>query len=253
MYADEQALDHLLPIAGKPEHRPVTQRATDKERVEDPIRALRSHTCRLQYALEKTSTARELLSPSITLQRYAENLVIWAAAWQTIEHWLCEPPFAKEVPQLLPRPRAWLVQADLVYLYSNFGIRPFDKASHLSTFEALSFELVNFSGFIGVCYVLVGASLGRLVIAKHLETTLAVIAEHGASFFSAGNDDDLSWTQWIRSANAVLSIENDIHAACHWASATSELLLTAFWESTYIAIDDALDRCDAGPDGDPHG
>lgn len=247
MHADGQKLDHWLPVATDAERHLISQPGRNEERIKDPINTLRSHTRFLHHALEKTATARALLSPAITLERYAENLVIWAGAWQTVEHWLSESPFAKKVPQLLPRPKAWLAEVDLAYLYSHSGIQPSDRSLHHSTVKAFSAEPVNLSGFIGVCYVLVGAARGSAVIAKHLETTLAVKAGHGASFFSVGSEDDLSWPQWLRSANEVLMTENGIHAACHWASTTFELFLTAFSESTHIATDGALDLRSADP------
>lgn len=247
MFAYNQALDDLKPVADKPAPRPFIPPSTEENRGEDPICALRLHTCRLHYALEKTPSAQTLLSPKITLQRYAENLVIWAAAWQTIEHVLYESPFAKKVPQLLPRPRACLADADLAYLYSQSGVRHDDKSSRHSAVEVLSFEPVNLSSFIGVCYVIVGASLGSVIIAKHLDATLDVKEGNGASFFSAGCGEQLSFTQWIRSANEILSVEKDISAACRGAIATFEFLLTAFSTSTFDAIDDVMDIDDPKP------
>jgi hypothetical protein len=65
-------------------------------------------------------------------------------------------------------------------------------------------------------------------------------ANQGASFFSGGSGECLSWEQWIRSADEVLSIENDTDSACHWASATFELFLAVFSKSNCITNDSAL-------------
>ena len=247
MYAFKQMFDNSPLVADNGGHLPVKQPSKNNRSEEGPVHALRSHTRLLHQVLENTPTARALLSPAITLVCYAEHLVIWAAAWKKIEQSLYESPFAKRVPQLLPCPRAGLAEADLAYLYSLEGVRSSHKPLHHSAVDTSSLNPENLSGFIGICYVLRGASLGGKVIAKHLESTLAMSVDRGASFFSAGSGDYLSWDQWIRSANQMLSIENDIDLACHWASATFELLITAFSGSTYNASESALLLCDTGP------
>lgn len=243
MDACEQSHDRCLPIGVEEEHHPSAQPVRINRSRSDPVGALRSHTRLLHIALENSSVASALLSPGITLARYAEILVIWSTAWQAIEQWLYKSPFGNEVAILLPRPRARRAAADLAYL-SRSGNRFPPAAPPCSAFDTADFESVNLSGFIGICYVVVGASLGSIVIARHLDTTLAVNAEKGASFFSAGSEDDLSWTQWVRCANEVLTSENDIASACDGARLAFEILLTAFSASTCITIEDAPALCD---------
>lgn len=249
MYSHGLKIDRLVSVAGKKEPSLIPQPGRNKQCIEDPIATLRSHTRFQHDALEKTSTAQALMSPAITLERYVENLVIWAVAWQMIEHWLSKSPFAKEVPQLVPLPKAWLAEADLAYLYSHSRLQRYHKPSYQSAIETFNSQPVNLSGFIGVCYVIVGALLGNAFIAKHLEATLSLKAEGGAAFFSKRSGDDLSWSQWIRAANKVLSIADDVDAACLWASATFKLIQTMFSGSEYIAVDNTLGIPEANPAG----
>ena len=111
----------------------------------------------------------------------------------------------------------------------------------------------NLSSFIGVCYVLRGASLGGKVIARHLDDTLRLDAAHGAAFFNAESGDGLGWVQWMRSADQVLLAENDLDAACLSAGATFALLLKLFSEpqdSVTISASKLVDPAAAGADMD---
>lgn len=197
-----------------------------------PLQRLRAQTQVLHQALEATPVAQALLSPGLTLAAYTEILSVWAAGWQTLEPALFAAPYARTVPHLLPIPRLQQAQADLQYLDA---LRACDQSARSSHAERLAAAAgvwagtpASLSGFIGVCYVLRGASLGGMVIARHLERTLALDAAHGAAFFNAESGDGLSWVQWMRSADAALLADDDIDAACRAAGDTFALLLHLF-------------------------
>ena len=203
-----------------------------------PLQILRAQTQVLHQALEATPIAQALMAPDLTLPRYANILAVWAAGWQILEPALFAAPFASTVPHLLPFPRSRCAQADLHYLDS---LAVFDRsrravpadpdagagAAATATWAGIPPSL---SGFIGVCYVLRGASLGGKVIARHLDRTLGLDATHGAAFFNAESGEGLSWVQWMDRAQQALLKENEIDAACHAAAATFSLLLGLFSE-----------------------
>lgn len=199
-----------------------------------PLQTLRAHTQALHLTLEATPVAQALLSPTLTRTRYADILRMWAAGWHVLEPELFTHRFAQLVPQLLPFARAQRAQADLAYLdmlNARDGAARSGRADLCSTAAgAWAGTPASLSGFIGVCYVLRGASLGGKVIARHLERTLGLDADHGAGFFNAESGDGLSWVQWMRSADDVLLAENAIDDACRAAVDTFALLLNLFGE-----------------------
>ena len=196
--------------------------------LKSPLQSLRRQTHALHKALEETAVARALLSTELTLAQYAQVLAVWHAAWQRLEQGLFDSPFAKEVPHLLPFPRAQLAQGDLAYLDSIACAPDVHNLVQHAVTRSLDEMPASLSGFIGMCYVLRGASLGGKVIAKHLNATLALNDGKGTAFFNAESSDSLSWVQWMQRADQVLLSENDVDAACRWACATFELLLESF-------------------------
>ena len=206
--------------------------ARKKSSVTSSLQLLRAQTQVLHQALEATPMAQALLAPDLTLPRYADILAVWADGWQILEPALFAASFAATVPHLLPFPRSRCAQADLHYLASNAGLdhsnRSVQADSDAGATAAWAGMPLTLSGFIGVCYVLRGASLGGKVIARHLHRTLGLDAANGAAFFNAESGDGLSWVQWMGRAEQTLLQEDDIEAACQAAAETFALLLALF-------------------------
>ena len=186
------------------------------------IHSLRLHTQSLHAGLENTAIARDLLSPSLTLTRYREILAAWANAWTILETTLQHSEFSRAAPELLPAARVAHAIDDLRY----FGHAP--ESTPLSFGYATALTPSSLSGFVGICYVVRGASLGGKVIAKHLEATLGLGRNNGAGFFGGDDRDALTWVQWMRNADTLLLSLGDIDEAKRAAATTFSLLTDLF-------------------------
>jgi heme oxygenase len=216
----------VLPVTSSvrwQEHRPYRASAhTERSILSSPIQSLRLHTHSLHAELENTALARDLLSPSLTLARYTEILRAWAEAWIILEDVLQHSEFALIAPELVPAARGNRAIADLRYL---------GQAAVTTAIPAAPRSMCTpsqLSGFLGICYVVRGASLGGKVIAKHLATTLGLGPANGAAFFAGDAHDALTWVQWMRHADALLLSLDDVDEAKHAAGKTFRLLTAIF-------------------------
>ena len=207
--------------------------------VSAPVQTLRIHTRALHGALEQTAPARDLMSASLTLSRHAEILALWAGAWRVLDTAIGSCVFAQRLPNLTPQPRHALAIADLRRLGCSEN-RVFDNAGSPPDIRLHSVHPIivppDVSAFLGLCYVVRGASLGAKVIARHLHDVLQLDEDCGAAFFSGTDVDQPGWTEWIRGADAVLQENGDMTQACCWAQLTFEFLLQRFSESTLAPV-----------------
>jgi heme oxygenase len=187
-----------------------------------PIQSLRLHTQSLHAGLENTAIARDLLSPSLTLPRYANILTAWADAWTILEQTLQHAEYARAAPHLLPVARVDHAIADLRVL----GHTP--APTRMLATQRMTLAPSSLSAFLGICYVARGAALGGKVIAKHLATTLGIGPANGAAFFGGEDREMLTWVQWMRGADALLLSCDDIDAAKQAAAGTFQLLTAIF-------------------------
>jgi hypothetical protein len=74
---------------------------------------LRTQTKDAHEALEATSLAQRLMSPSLTLHVYRDILQVWAAVWMALESAINASPHRASCDTLLPSPRADRALADL--------------------------------------------------------------------------------------------------------------------------------------------
>ena len=158
-----------------------------------------------------------LLDPELTRERYGRVLVGFHAFYAPLEAQLQRhhrtAPLALDF--ILPR-RASLLVADLEVL----GLSPAARD------VALMPEIRTHSEFAGRLYVVEGAALGGLVLARHLADKWALDRESGTAFFSGSGPIETGrrWAQiltWLERVTRSAAESRDMVAA---ASATFRAL-----------------------------
>lgn len=185
---------------------------------------LRLRTKELHLQLEQTAVARHLMSTTLTVAAYVDILQVWGTAWNELETALWTTHFALQVPNLLPARRSAKANIDLRYLAAQHAIVASRRVEKNDRAVAPPLTLAS---FVGVCYVLRGASLGGKVIARHLALTLGLTASHGAAFFAAGEEGG-TWREWLQHADALIQNQHDIDQAVNSATTTFTFLRQQF-------------------------
>lgn len=185
---------------------------------------LRLRTYSQHQQLEQTRIARSLMSTTLTLATYADILGTWGAAWKQLETVLKTTCYRLQVPNLVPAERGTKADIDLHYLTAHHAVvrHQLKKIDH----QAMA-SPQTLASFVGICYVLRGASLGGKVIARHLATTLGLTSSHGAAFFSPG-EEGATWREWMQQADTLLHEQLDIDQATDAATGTFTFLIDKF-------------------------
>ena len=199
---------------------------------------LRERSWPAHQALESTSAARRLLSPDLTLPRYAQILQRWHQCWAQLEaHAEAHAP-AHVPAHLRPIKRAHHAVHDLAYLgHDPLPPRTTDSPVHLPDARG--------HRWYGLAYVMQGSALGGQVIAVHLQRLLGLRAGLGGSFFGAGLDTAATgphvslrrrWDDWLLWLDHELTHSDDQDQAADAALATF-----TFIHHTFSNFPDAQD------------
>jgi heme oxygenase (biliverdin-IX-beta and delta-forming) len=141
-----------------------------------------------------------LLAPALTLERYRQVLAAFYGLYVPLEVRLRDLRRLADVPAECLPDRSRLLAEDLEFL----GV-PGAPLAALPRCEELP-ALTGRERLAGALYVVSGASLGGIVIARRLEHSLGVRAHAGASFFVGdGSDTGKRWHQvlgWLEALAA---------------------------------------------------
>ncbi|CAK0781142.1 heme oxygenase (biliverdin-IX-beta and delta-forming) [Gammaproteobacteria bacterium] len=141
---------------------------------------LRQHTHGRHVRLNRHPLLTGLTKPGYRIDAYRLLLAAYFHLYQAIETRI-EEFLAREASDFdygRRRKLPWL-GADLRFL----GVMPFDLPFAPQQPIAIP-EVMNCGQLVGLLYTIEGATLGGQVIAKHLASTLALTAGHGACFFN---------------------------------------------------------------------
>jgi heme oxygenase len=189
------------------------------------VEDLRHATHDLHQALEETQIAQDLLSPQLTLNRYAQILGHWARSWGALEASLDDALFAQSVGHLLCTPRAMLAQDDLRCL----GYAATAPLPSFATTDSLRVDVPgNRSALLGRCYVMRGAALGGQVIARRVSASLGLQQNKGVYFFAHAQNESLGWPQWCKELESWLREPQERALAVQEARHTFAFLLQTF-------------------------
>ncbi|WP_408082741.1 biliverdin-producing heme oxygenase [Flavobacterium plantiphilum] len=147
---------------------------------------LRLSTSALHKQLESLSLSQLIVSPEITVQKYAEYLQIMEPVVRDIELKVY-PVISNLISDINRRKKLSLIREDLKVL--GFSI------TNISTEFDADFE-IPFA--LGIMYVLEGSSLGGRVILKNIENQLGFTAECGAQYFAGYKENTGSlWKSFV--------------------------------------------------------
>jgi len=189
------------------------------------VQELQKQTRELHQSLEQCAMACDLLSPALTLPRYSTILAVWFGAWTQLETCIWNSAWAASVPHLLPARRAAKAQHDLHILQSSAWPT---LAAQSNKPPQLRMTTHSQAALLGVCYVVRGSALGGQVITRHLEQTLRLDRKGGASFFAPQDDEPLTWSQWGKQLEPLLSEPALRAEAAAAARQTFNFLLATF-------------------------
>ncbi len=139
---------------------------------------------------------RHLMSPALTMPRYAALLRIWQRVWCELELALRDNLPQQVPPHHIPHARAAKINLDLARIGAALP--------SAQTLEVLASAPCRFDAqgarWYGLAYLAQGAMLGGAVIASHLQRHLGLSPAQGAAFFSGDASHDTSipatWRQW---------------------------------------------------------
>lgn len=147
---------------------------------------LRLSTSPLHKQLESVPLSQIVVSPQITVQKYAEYLLVMECVIRDVEAKVY-PVISNFISDIDQRKKLSWIQDDLEVL-------GFSVLNEATAFDA-DFE-VPFA--LGILYVLEGSSLGGRVILKNIEKQLGFNAERGAKYFSGYKENTGSlWKSFL--------------------------------------------------------
>jgi heme oxygenase len=160
---------------------------------------LRSETREQHDAIEKTLL---LMDDDLTLETYRRRLEQFYGFYAPVEERLFNhsSPLAAWL-SLEPRRKTPLLQADL----SALG---YPAAARLPLCTNLP-RLVSSAECFGCLYVLEGATLGGVIISRHVQQKLGVLPSAGGAFFGGYGDRTGAMWQACRSAMTAFSSDAD--------------------------------------------
>ncbi len=156
---------------------------TNKQQDESVIRALREATATIHQRLHQHPITTHLTKPSLQLKHYQLFLQAFECFHEVVENQIASLPSLYS-----PVSRSLLLKNDLnsLNITSRIPIRP---ELCLDNSE---------DDFLGLMYVVEGASLGGQVMAKNVYQTLGFTASHGASFLNGkAEQTSFDWKHFL--------------------------------------------------------
>jgi heme oxygenase len=193
---------------------------------------IKSETQVSHRLLEETGAMKRLMSPSLTLQQYADLLTLWRSSWMPLEQVVMLHPVTTANATLRPAARVGLIDRDLD------SLRAHGAQIAGAEFPNLRSHPLPPSGegmrWFGLAYTLTGSLLGGAVIRKHLERQLGLSGGQGVAFFAgtgaAGSFHVGEWRQWLQTADQVLQDAQAQQSAINAANEAFAYLVACFSE-----------------------
>ena len=155
--------------------------------------ALRGSTSRAHRRLDAAPEQRALLSPGLTLERYAAILARHARAYAACESELAALAGGRPAGLRAYRPRLPALRHDLARLPGG-GVDPHPPVPDAGVAGARPDGAdVREGRYLGFRYVLDGATQGGIVIAARLERTLPQLREDRFAFWRLQVDEAAAW------------------------------------------------------------
>lgn len=147
---------------------------------------LRLSTSPLHKQLESVPLSQVIVSPEITVQKYAEYLLVMECIVRDVEAKVY-PVVSNFISDINQRKKLSSIQDDLKVL-------GFSVLNETTEFDA-DFE-IPFA--LGIVYVIEGSTLGGRVILKNIEKQLDFNADNGAKYFSGYKENTGSlWKSFL--------------------------------------------------------
>ena len=147
---------------------------------------LRLSTSPLHKQLESVPLSQIIVSPEITVQKYAEYLLVMEGIVKDVETKVY-PVISNFISDIDQRKKLSSIQDDLKVL-------GFSVLNENTAFDA-DFE-IPFA--LGIVYVMEGSTLGGRVILKNIEKQLGFNADNGAKYFSGYKENTGSlWKSFL--------------------------------------------------------
>ena len=147
---------------------------------------LRLSTSPLHKQLESVPLSQVIVSPEITVQKYAEYLLVMEGIVKDVEAKVY-PVISNFISDIDQRKKLSSIQDDLKVL-------GFSVLNEITAFDA-DFE-IPFA--LGIVYVMEGSTLGGRVILKNIEKQLGFNADNGAKYFSGYKENTGSlWKSFL--------------------------------------------------------
>lgn len=179
------------------------------------LNRLRLETRDQHDAIERTLM---LMDDSVSLDEYRQRLEQFHGFYQPVEERIfgAASPLASYL-SLAPRRKAPLLQADLATLGGP-------AAAELPVCSDLP-PLGSAADYFGCMYVLEGASLGGVLISRHIQKALNILPASGGRFFYGyGEQTGARWQEFRRAITAFSSVCDQHDAVVASARATFETL-----------------------------
>ena len=167
----------------------MSEVTVSRENQELFLKSLRSKTANSHTQLEESKYSKSILSPSVTLisyQTYIARMYGVVTACETDVF-----PIVKNiVPDIALRHKAFLIKNDLRKTGIATGLT--------ESLPVHQFKVSNAAQAMGIMYVLEGSTLGGKFLYKHINETLGLDEENGASYFwGYGQQTGLRWKTFI--------------------------------------------------------
>lgn len=147
---------------------------------------LRLSTSPLHKQLESVPLSQVIVSPEITVQKYAEYLLVMEGIVKDVEEKVY-PVISNFISDIDERKKLSSIQDDLKVL-------GFSVLNETIAFDA-DFEIPS---ALGIVYVMEGSTLGGRVILKNIEKQLGFNADNGAKYFSGYKENTGSlWKSFL--------------------------------------------------------
>lgn len=153
------------------------------------LKKLRAATAPMHTALEGNPVSASLMSAGLDLAAYTRYLTLMGEVISFTEKAIY-PAVRDVVPDIDQRRKLEHIHTDLAAVRYNAGSEPV-----LFHPDETEFSVAFAMGYM---YVIEGSTLGGRVILKHVQQTLHLDEEHGASFFAGyGPETGAKWKNFL--------------------------------------------------------
>lgn len=180
------------------------------------IKNLRQGTAESHLKLEENPLSKAILDPAVTVSDYQKYLIALYGVTASCERQVF-PLLSTIVPDLDQRFKADLIVDDL----RKTGL-PEELINSIPVYQ---FEFSTIPEALGIMYVLEGSTLGGRVLYKHINQTLGLTYEEGASYFwGYGPQTGVLWKSFIAALTRFVEESDDAAPIIESAKKTFTLI-----------------------------